>query len=54
MFHQKAVLHWYVDEGTDEMCFTKAESSTNDLVSEYQDTAAEEKEDFGEEAEEEA
>lgn len=32
MFHQKAVLHWYVDEGTDEMCFTKAESSTNDLV----------------------
>ena len=37
--------------------FNKAESNTNDLVSEYQqyqDATTEEEEDFGEEAEEEA
>ncbi|CAD7674997.1 unnamed protein product [Nyctereutes procyonoides] len=46
MFRRKAFLHWYA-----------AESNMNDLVSEYQqyqDAIAEEEEDFGEEAEEEA
>ncbi|XP_017365916.1 tubulin beta chain [Cebus imitator] len=53
----KAFLHWYTGEGMDEMEFTEAESNMNDLVSEYQqyqDATAEEEEDFGEEAEEEA
>ncbi|VTJ88229.1 Hypothetical predicted protein, partial [Marmota monax] len=57
MFHRKTFLHWYTGEGVDEMEFTKAESNMNDLVSEYQqyeDTTAEEEENFGEEAEEEA
>ncbi|KAL1774050.1 tubulin beta-7 chain [Sigmodon hispidus] len=43
--------------GMDKMEFTEAESSMNDLVSkyqQYQDATAEEEEDFGEEAEEEA
>ncbi|XP_025904506.1 tubulin beta-7 chain-like [Nothoprocta perdicaria] len=54
---RKAFLHWYTGEGMDEMEFTEAESNMNDLVSEYQqyqDATAEEEEDFGEEAEEEA
>jgi tubulin beta len=45
MFRRKAFLHWYVDEGMDEMEFTEAESNMNDLVSEYQqyqDATAEE------------
>ncbi|KAK1327544.1 hypothetical protein QTO34_013046 [Cnephaeus nilssonii] len=53
----QAFLHWYTGEGMDEMEFTEAESNMNDLVSEYQqyqDATAEEEEDFGEEAEEEA
>ncbi|NWV72182.1 TBB7 protein, partial [Malurus elegans] len=57
MFRRKAFLHWYTGEGMDEMEFTEAESNMNDLVSEYQqyqDATAEEEEDFGEEAEEEA
>ncbi|XP_042521620.1 tubulin beta chain-like [Dipodomys spectabilis] len=36
MFRRKAFLHWYTGEGMDEMEFTLAESSINDLVSEYQ------------------
>uniref|UniRef100_A0A1B0F9K6 Tubulin beta chain n=1 Tax=Glossina morsitans morsitans TaxID=37546 RepID=A0A1B0F9K6_GLOMM len=36
MFRRKAFLHWYTGEGMDEMEFTEAESSMNDLVSEYQ------------------
>ncbi|OLY84800.1 Tubulin beta-4 chain [Smittium mucronatum] len=36
MFRRKAFLHWYTDEGMDEMEFTEAESNMNDLVSEYQ------------------
>jgi len=36
MFRRKAFLHWYTDEGMDEMEFTEAESNVNDLVSEYQ------------------
>ncbi|NXT06812.1 TBB4B protein, partial [Prunella fulvescens] len=46
-----------VDSVLDVMEFTEAESNMNDLVSEYQqyqDATAEEEEDFGEEAEEEA
>ncbi|OMJ09070.1 Tubulin beta-2 chain [Smittium culicis] len=48
MFKRKAFLHWYTDEGMDEMEFTEAESNMNDLVSEYQqyqDAAVDE--DFG-------
>jgi len=36
MFRRKAFLHWYTNEGMDEMEFTEAESNMNDLVSEYQ------------------
>ncbi|PVU98103.1 hypothetical protein BB561_000118 [Smittium simulii] len=36
MFRRRAFLHWYTDEGMDEMEFTEAESNMNDLVSEYQ------------------
>uniref|UniRef100_H0XPH8 Tubulin/FtsZ GTPase domain-containing protein n=1 Tax=Otolemur garnettii TaxID=30611 RepID=H0XPH8_OTOGA len=57
MFLQKAFLHQYTGEGIDEMEFTEAESNMNDLVSQYQqyqDATAEEEENFGEEAEEEA
>ena len=36
MFRRKAFLHWYIDEGMDEMEFTEAESNMNDLCSEYQ------------------
>ncbi|XP_044857048.1 tubulin beta chain-like isoform X6 [Mauremys mutica] len=57
MFRRKAFLHWYTGEGMGEMEFIEAESNMNDLVSEYQqyqDATAEEEEDFGEEAEEEA
>ncbi|KAK2084270.1 Tubulin beta-4A chain [Saguinus oedipus] len=36
MFWLRAFLHWYTDEGMDEMEFTEAESNMNDLVSEYQ------------------
>jgi len=36
MFRRKAFLHWYTNEGMDEMEFTEAESNMNDLISEYQ------------------
>jgi len=36
MFRRKAFLHWYTEEGMDEMEFTEAESNLNDLVAEYQ------------------
>ncbi|KAH6688450.1 tubulin/FtsZ family protein [Plectosphaerella plurivora] len=36
MFRRKAFLHWYTNEGMDEMEFTEAESNMNDLLSEYQ------------------
>ena len=39
MFQRKAFLHWYTGEGMDEMEFTEAESSLNDLVSEYQEAS---------------
>lgn len=35
MFRRKAFLHWYTNEGMDEIEFTEAESNMNDLVSEY-------------------
>ena len=51
MFRRKAFLHWYTGEGMDEMEFTEAESSMNDLVSEYQQyqDATEEEGEFDEE-----
>jgi len=36
MFRRKAFLHWYLEEGMEEMEFTEAESNLNDLVQEYQ------------------
>ena len=36
MFKRKAFLHWYTQEGMDEMEFTEAESNMNDLIAEYQ------------------
>lgn len=36
MFKRKAFLHWYINEGMDEMEFTEAESNVNDLIAEYQ------------------
>ncbi|EAU33992.1 tubulin beta-1 chain [Aspergillus terreus NIH2624] len=36
MFQRKAFLHWYVNEGMDEMEFSEAQGNMNDLVSEYQ------------------
>ncbi|KAI5923792.1 tubulin beta-1 chain [Camillea tinctor] len=36
MFRRKAFLHWYTNEGMDEMEFTEAVSNLNDLISEYQ------------------
>merc|ERR1712137_83475 len=52
MFRRKAYLHWYTNEGMDEMEFTEAESNVNDLISEYQqyqDATAEEEGEFDEE-----
>ena len=36
MFRRKAFLHWYTDEGMDEMEFIEAEYNMRDLISEYQ------------------
>ncbi|AQK47285.1 Tubulin beta-7 chain [Zea mays] len=52
MFRRKAFLHWYTDEGMDEMEFTEAESNMNDLVSEYhqyQDATADEEAEYEDE-----
>lgn len=35
MFRWKAFLHWFSDEGMDEVEFTEAEWNMNNLVSEY-------------------
>lgn len=60
MFRRKAFLHWYTNEGMDEMEFTEAQSNMNDLIAEYQqyqevglevgmsDEEGEEEEDAGE------
>ncbi|XP_061925898.1 tubulin beta-2 chain-like isoform X1 [Entelurus aequoreus] len=55
MFRRKAFLHWYTDQGMDEMEFTEADNNINDLVSEYQqyqDAKADDEGEFEEEAEE--
>ena len=36
MFKKRAFLHWYTNEGMEEIEFSEAESNMNDLVSEYQ------------------
>ena len=36
MFKRKAFIHWYTNEGMDEMEFTDAEANMSDLISEYQ------------------
>ncbi|KAF7314380.1 Tubulin beta chain [Mycena kentingensis (nom. inval.)] len=54
MFKRKAFLHWYTEEGMDEMEFTEAESNMQDLVAEYQqyqDATAEAEEELENEAE---
>jgi tubulin beta len=57
MFRRKAFMHWYTDEGMDEMEFIEAESNVNDLISEYQQyqdaTIEDEYDDDDEEEEEE-
>jgi tubulin beta len=55
MFRRKAFLHYYTQEGMDEMEYVEAESNMNDLVSEYQqyqDSSAEKEGDFDAEEEE--
>ncbi|KAJ2514943.1 Tubulin beta-3 chain [Coemansia sp. RSA 2049] len=45
MFRRKAFIHWFTDEGMDEMEFTEAESNIADLINEYkqyQDAAVDE------------
>ena len=37
MYKKKAFLHWYKDEGVDEMEFTEADKNVRDLINEYQD-----------------
>jgi len=36
MYRKKAFVHWYLDEGMEEVEFTEAESNIHDLISEYQ------------------
>jgi len=36
MFRRKAFVHWYTEEGMDDLEFTEAESNVNDLIAEYQ------------------
>ncbi len=35
MFRRKAFLHWYLNEGMDELEFVEAESNMNDLILDY-------------------
>ncbi|PVU94743.1 hypothetical protein BB561_002293 [Smittium simulii] len=35
LFRRRAYVHWYSEEGMDDMEFTEAESNMNDLISEY-------------------
>lgn len=54
MFRRKAFVHWYTNEGMDEMEFTEAESDIHDLISEYQqyqDAQVEDDENIDEEEE---
>jgi len=53
MFKRKAFLHWYTQEGMDEMEFTEAESNMQDLIAEYQqyqEATADEEVEYEEEA----
>ena len=52
MFRKKAFLHFYINEGMDEMEFTEAESNLSDLVSEYQNSQDESSSKRGETEEE--
>ena len=36
LFRRKAFLHWYTNEGMDELEFTEAESEMSELVSEME------------------
>jgi len=36
MFRKRAFVHWYLEEGLEEVEFTEAESNMHDLISEYQ------------------
>ncbi len=36
MFRRKAFLHWYLNEGMDEMEFVEADANLKDLIAEYQ------------------
>ncbi|KAF7327387.1 Tubulin beta chain [Mycena kentingensis (nom. inval.)] len=36
MYKRRAFLHWYTEEGMDEMEFSEAESNSADLIAEYQ------------------
>ncbi|KAF8131905.1 Tubulin/FtsZ [Boletus edulis] len=52
MFKCKAFLHWYMQEGMDEMEFMEAESNMQDLIAEYQqyqDATVEEEGEYEEE-----
>eukprot|EP00794_Sanderia_malayensis_P017074 gene17074-18794_t len=57
MFRRKAFIHWYTNEGMDDMEFTEAQADLSDLVAEYQhfqeatteDGEVEEEEEGGEE-----
>ena len=40
LFRRKAYLHWYTQQGMDEMEFTEAESDLNDMASEYDGAGA--------------
>jgi len=36
MYRRRAFVHWYLEEGMEEVEFTEAESNMHDLISEYQ------------------
>jgi len=36
MYRKRAFIHWYLEEGMEEVEFTEAESNMHDLISEYQ------------------
>jgi len=38
MYKRKAFVHWYKDEGMDEMEFQEADKSVRDLITQYHDT----------------
>lgn len=40
LYRRRAFMHWYIEEGMDEIEFTEAESNLHDLISEYEQYAA--------------